>query len=248
MKNLRFIFGGTFDPIHYGHINPIKTLATVFDIEKVFLMPNKVPVHKNKAMASEQQRLDMLKLVCQEESLFEIERFELESSNNSYTATTLSALSKCYEEQKLIFIMGADSWLNFESWHNYQYLATHYHFIVLHRPYGPSSVTKAAKQKNLLATVANKLGLKAFSVSTVAQDQVSLAHASWLTQNCSVTFCQLDLFDVSSSEIRTFFKHGNDFANIPTDCQRTSDVRLDHVRNKLPLPVLEYILKHNIYS
>jgi nicotinate-nucleotide adenylyltransferase len=243
MSELRFIFGGTFDPIHLGHTAPLKQVARVFGINRISLMPNKIPAHKSKATATEQQRLEMLNRVCQDDALFTIERYELETSDISYTANTLATLSSFSNKHKIVFIMGADSWLSFESWHCYKELAENYHFIVLDRP--PLEQTSSYKDDldASLAKVANNLGISSFWVSTTAKDQVSLAQQAWSDKDSSVTFCKFDLLDVSSSEIRSIFKHGNDFA----DNELVDHIK-DRLKNKLSPSVLDYIVKQNIYS
>ncbi|GBL03293.1 nicotinate (nicotinamide) nucleotide adenylyltransferase [Glaciecola sp. KUL10] len=246
MKALRFIFGGTFDPIHYGHINPLQDLAQIFEIERIFLMPNKIPAHKNIATASQQQRVDMLSLVCRENSIFNIEYFELNSSDISYTANTLARINEQHKGQKLIFIMGADSWLGIESWYKYKELVHNYHFIVIQRPLD-NEQGKVTRDKSLVA-VANKLALKYFWVSTEVKDQVSLAQEAWQHERCSVTFCKLALFDISSTEIRSFFKHGRDFADNLATNMSIDETPLGQARKKLPQAVFEYVLAHQIYS
>src|SRR5471030_1513350 len=84
---LAALFGGTFDPIHYGHIKPVMALAGLVGLERVTLLPNNVPPHRPQPEASAQQRLIMVRLAIDDigSSLFDIDDRELRRDNPSWT-------------------------------------------------------------------------------------------------------------------------------------------------------------------
>ncbi|MEQ5205330.1 adenylyltransferase/cytidyltransferase family protein, partial [Providencia rettgeri] len=72
-QGLQALFGGTFDPIHYGHLRPVEALANQVGLQKVILLPNHVPPHRPQPEASPTQRLEMVKLAIQNNPLFTVD-------------------------------------------------------------------------------------------------------------------------------------------------------------------------------
>lgn len=134
-KGLQALFGGTFDPIHYGHLRPVEALAKQVGLEKVILLPNHVPPHRPQPEASPIQRLEMVRLAIQGNPLFTIDTRELERNSPSYTIETLTALRKeMGPEQPLAFIIGQDSLLSINTWHGWEQLLDNCHLLVCSRP------------------------------------------------------------------------------------------------------------------
>lgn len=135
MTSLQALFGGTFDPIHFGHLKPVETLANQIGLSRVIIMPNNVPPHRAQPEASSAQRKRMIELAIADNPLFHLDERELRNEAPSYTAQTLQAWR---EEQgynaPLAFIIGQDSLLTFSSWHNYQHILDNCHLIVCRRP------------------------------------------------------------------------------------------------------------------
>lgn len=116
MKSLQALFGGTFDPVHYGHLKPVEILANLIGLSRVIIMPNNVPPHRAQPEASSAQRKQMLELAIADKPLFIPDERELKRDTASYTAQTLK---EWREEQgplaPLAFIIGQDSLLTFPS-------------------------------------------------------------------------------------------------------------------------------------
>lgn len=111
------ILGGTFNPIHNGHITVALKVCEVLKLDKVFLMPNKIPPHKNvDEILSEESRLHMVKLCTQEFDVLEVEEYELGRDKISYTYESLEYLNNIYKGNELFFIIGSDSFINFYKW------------------------------------------------------------------------------------------------------------------------------------
>lgn len=91
MKSLQALFGGTFDPVHYGHLKPVETLANLIGLSRVIVMPNNVPPHRPQPEATSAQRKTMLELAIADKPLFILDERELQHDTPSYTAQTLKA-------------------------------------------------------------------------------------------------------------------------------------------------------------
>lgn len=129
------LLGGTFDPIHFGHLKPAEALAQQVGLQKVTLMPNNVPPHRPQPEASASQRLAMVRLAIDQHPLFDIDERELRRDAPSYTIDTLQALrSERGERQPLAFIIGQDSLLTLPGWHGGYSLLDYCHLLVCQRP------------------------------------------------------------------------------------------------------------------
>lgn len=132
---LMALFGGTFDPIHYGHLRPVEQLAHEIKLNQVTLLPNNVPPHRPQPEATPAQRLKMTQLAVEGNSLFSVDSRELQRDTPSYTIETLETLRKERgTEQPLAFIIGQDSLLTLYKWHRWESLLTLCHLVVLARP------------------------------------------------------------------------------------------------------------------
>lgn len=111
------ILGGTFNPIHKGHLALGLAAMEQYDLEEVWLMPSKLPPHKSHfTMLSEEHRLTMTKLAAQTDARFFASDFELQREGLTFTADTLELLTKDYPDVKFYFIVGGDSLIKFPHW------------------------------------------------------------------------------------------------------------------------------------
>ncbi|KAB8308087.1 MULTISPECIES: nicotinate-nucleotide adenylyltransferase [Rahnella] len=128
-------FGGTFDPIHYGHLKPVTNLAGQAGFDQVILLPNNVPPHRPQPEASSQQRLYMVELAVAGNPLFSVDSRELNVDTPSYTIETLATLRKEHgDDCPLAFIIGQDSLLTLHKWHRWESLLDFCHLVVMARP------------------------------------------------------------------------------------------------------------------
>lgn len=118
MINLKIgILGGTFNPIHNGHLNIAFKIYKFLSLDKVLFMPNKIPPHKNlKNVLNENIRLDMINIAIKNYNFFEVEKYELKKFGVSYTYESLKYLSGLYKNSELFFIIGSDSFISFDKW------------------------------------------------------------------------------------------------------------------------------------
>ncbi|WP_440875500.1 nicotinate-nucleotide adenylyltransferase [Thalassotalea sp. PLHSN55] len=135
MPNARIgLYGGSFDPIHWGHINSAKHLANWLALDKLTLIPNRIPPHKNASNIDASHRHNMVKLVCQQESLFTVDDRELVKTSTSYTVETLAELKQEQPQSTLFFLIGMDSLQTFTTWHRWQDILQLAHIVVSTRP------------------------------------------------------------------------------------------------------------------
>lgn len=148
MTQLQAIYGGTFDPVHYGHLKPVEILANQIGLSKVIIMPNNVPPHRPQPEATSAQRVHMLKLAIADKPLFTLDERELRRDTPSWTAQTLQEWRQEQGPHKpLAFIIGQDSLLTFPTWHNYETILDNVHLIVCRRPGYPLTMAQEADQR-----------------------------------------------------------------------------------------------------
>jgi len=135
MSKLSAWFGGTFDPIHNGHLNCAREIASQLDLQSVTLLPNNVPPHRPQPEASATQRVELLKRAIQDDPLFSIDCRELERDTLSWTIDTLTLLrEEIGVEAPLAFIIGQDSLLGINRWERWQEILEYCHLVVAQRP------------------------------------------------------------------------------------------------------------------
>lgn len=127
------IFGGTFDPIHLGHLSVAWEASELLDAD-VRLMPASVPPHRPSPLANAQQRVAMLRAALQKQSRLTLDTRELERSGPSYTIDTLAELRKEEGDRSLVLLLGADAFAGLPSWHRWRELFDVAHIGVLSRP------------------------------------------------------------------------------------------------------------------
>lgn len=111
------IMGGTFNPIHFGHILIAQSAFEQFSLHKVWFMPNKIPAYKSiKDIVDEKHRVEMVSIAIEQYDNFELSEFELQRDGYTYTYDTLLRLKEEYENYEFYFIMGADSLFTFSKW------------------------------------------------------------------------------------------------------------------------------------
>ena len=128
------ILGGTFDPIHYGHLRLALELRYAFNLNKIHIIPCYQPVHRQMPVASPRQRLAMVEhAIATEPSLLADDR-EIRRHSPSYCIDTLLELSTAFPNTVLCLLMGIDTFLSLTSWYCWQDIFALAHVLVAHRP------------------------------------------------------------------------------------------------------------------
>ncbi|ACI18343.1 nicotinate-nucleotide adenylyltransferase [Dictyoglomus thermophilum] len=110
------ILGGTFDPIHYGHLWFAEYARERFKLDKVFFIPNKIPPHRETPLATSKQRYEMVLLATLSNPCFEVLPIELEREGISYMVDTIRDLSSCFSFDELYLLLGNDAFRDFLKW------------------------------------------------------------------------------------------------------------------------------------
>ncbi|BAF61434.1 nicotinate (nicotinamide) nucleotide adenylyltransferase [Candidatus Vesicomyidisocius calyptogenae] len=127
-------FGGSFDPIHYGHLKNAAQLKDKLRLSKLFLMPCDKPVHKKQLNFSINQRIDMLHLAIKEFNTLSIDTREIKQNKNSYTINSLKYIQSKYQNNSICLIMGMDSFNTLSSWEECQNFYQYCHLVIMSRP------------------------------------------------------------------------------------------------------------------
>lgn len=137
-QSLTALFGGTFDPIHYGHLLPAIALVEEVKLSQVSLLPNHIPPHKAQPEATTYQRIEMLKLAIEDYPMLSIDMREMNQSRLDHPSYTIETLQTWRLENGnqagLAFILGQDSLLSLPTWHNWQTLLNYCHLLICRRP------------------------------------------------------------------------------------------------------------------
>lgn len=129
------IMGGTFDPVHYGHLMAAEFARSEFKLAKVLLMLAARPPHKQEELIlDEEHRLEMLKLAIGDNKLLEVSSLELNRPGRSYTIDTIKYFREHFPEKKIYFIMGSDALFTMHTWKQVNELSQLCKFIVVTRP------------------------------------------------------------------------------------------------------------------
>ncbi|ACL70091.1 nicotinate-nucleotide adenylyltransferase [Halothermothrix orenii] len=129
------VMGGTFDPVHLGHLIIAEQSYNHFHLDKVIFMPAGIPPHKSgKKITASRHRLEMLKRAISDNPHFDYSTYELEKEGKSYTVETLRFLYNKKIAREIYFIIGADSLLDIYNWKEPEYLLEKGNFIVAPRP------------------------------------------------------------------------------------------------------------------
>ncbi len=117
MKRRIGFLGGTFDPIHSGHLILAEQLLEKFQLEKVIFIPAATPPHKeNQAISYARHRLEMTKMAIEDNPLFEVSDIELKRKGKSYTVDTIEELKKKYPDADLFLLAGSDVLTELDTW------------------------------------------------------------------------------------------------------------------------------------
>jgi len=192
------VLGGTFDPIHIGHLRSALEVVEALELDAVHLVPNALPPHKATPNVTALQRLQMVELAIAHEPLLSVDTRELERDKPSWTIDTLVSLrQELAKQDQLFFVLGWDAFCGLPSWHRWTELLEHCHLLVLQRPDAQVEVPAAVQELIESKTVAEW------------QDIVSPAG--------SVVFLQQTPLAVSATQIRKLLGEGKNIRYLVPD-------------------------------
>lgn len=189
------LFGGTFNPIHSGHIKAAEIVQERLSLEKVLFIPSYIPPHKDTAdIASPSHRLKMVELSLQSHSHFVPSSIEVDAEEKSYSIITLGKIEKLYPNAQIFFILGIDAFLEIDTWKNYEKLLEKCFFVVISRPgFHLKDAKKALKE-------IPGIDIHELSESEILDDDMLLAYRVFLMQ--------INALDMASRDIRKRIKKG----------------------------------------
>jgi len=187
------ILGGTFNPIHFGHLRMAQELAEVLQFDEVLFIPAANPPHKAIPSVSASHRAKMVNIAIADNPLFKSDERELKRNGASYTFDTLVSLKDELDKNTaLCLILGSDAFINLNTWHRWQELLHYCHLVLVQRPSVLNSEPKLAANLELL--------LRDHYTENIAD----------LTVKSSgfIHMQKITALDISSTAIREMFKHG----------------------------------------
>lgn len=116
------IFGGTFNPVHIGHVRAAKAFIKEMELDRLFVLPNFIPPLKDRESAPASDRLKMLEIAFQSVGNTVIDDFELKSGGTSYTYKTIEHYKALYPDDRFYLLIGDDNLLIFRKWRNFEYI------------------------------------------------------------------------------------------------------------------------------
>jgi nicotinate-nucleotide adenylyltransferase len=129
------LFGGTFDPIHFGHLDVVHAARLALNLEQVWLIPSRWPPHRAAPRVSAAHRFAMVALAIQQEHGVLVSDLEMDAAGPSYTVDTLARFTERYRPtERPVFIIGADAFRDIGSWKAYPRVLEQCHFAVVSRP------------------------------------------------------------------------------------------------------------------
>ena len=145
------IIGGTFDPIHFGHLRPALDIAERLGLDEVRFIPSATPPHRWKPEATGQQRLDMVKLAINDTQKFILDDREYQREGASFTVDTLQSIrDEIGENTPLCMILGMDAFAFFTQWHDWQKILELCHIVISSRPNYDDSKIESWMKKRML--------------------------------------------------------------------------------------------------
>ena len=171
--------GGTFDPIHFGHLEAVKEIQQLNFFKKVSLLPSYQPVQKNNCLFELDQRIEMIESALDEYPTIELDYDEINSKNPSYMIDTLKFKKKNNPDQSICLVIGTDALENLSSWKDSQKLKEFCHLFVIERPEYPSNQV-------------NQYGFELVD----SLDKLGQSRSGFLY------FSDLKMLDISSTDIR----------------------------------------------
>lgn len=213
------LYGGTFDPVHLGHLEIARGVSELFDIQMVLFIPALIAPHKqSRVVTSAIHRYAMLALATQDDPRLLVSTFELDAPDRRYTVDTVAHFHARFgDSSELFFIMGADSWSEITTWREWEQLLTMTNHIVVTRPgydVNDGSISKFLQDRIVDLRVAE-------DPKTIVQN----------VSGKGIFVTDVVFKDISATEIRRAANEG----------------RFADLANQVPQPVIEYLKKYRIY-
>jgi nicotinate-nucleotide adenylyltransferase len=202
MKKERIgIFGGTFNPIHKGHVKAALEVQEIFLLDRILLIPSYIPPHKGAPdIAPPSHRFQMVELAVAPYPQIVPSSIEIDAKGKSYSILTLAKLKKRYPNSSMFFILGVDAFLEIDTWRDYEKVLEQCHFIVISRPGYDLEDAKKVLGGNY--------------TERVIQDFDSVMLEKVVLQSYKIFLLSIPAFDIASKDIRRKVKMRESIADL----------------------------------
>jgi nicotinate-nucleotide adenylyltransferase len=183
------LFGGTFDPIHCGHVKAAESVQNIFSFDRILFIPSYIPPHKESAdVASAEHRLKMVELALSSFERFFPSSMEIDAKGTSYSIVTLNRIKEMFPLTEIFFLLGIDAFLEIDTWKDYEDVLEQCSFIVMSRP-----GFRLNKAKEILADKYNQRMIEVSGPEEKNKKGLFLHN---------IYLISINTVDVSSSEVR----------------------------------------------
>ena len=182
------ILGGTFDPVHNGHLHLATTFLDTLNMAELRFVPLNTPPHRTPPLASAEQRLEMLELAVENQAGLKVDDCEIRRGGISYSNDTLKHLRKILNETPICLLMGIENFNTLNHWHQWQSLLDYAHIVIANRPGSDNKLTDGEMKNFMEDSITQSVGV--------------------LHQQPAGLIMQLDIpmLDISSTQIRKNFQ------------------------------------------
>lgn len=213
------ILGGTFNPIHYGHLRVAEEVQEVFVFDKLLFIPDGKPHFRKPRLIDAYHRYKMTKVAIKGNPSFDISDIEIKTQGTSYSVETISKLVDKYKNADFFFILGIDAFLDLPGWKQPRRLMELTNFVIISRPgFYFTNLSSSPYFTNV-----HKKTLKEFDEGTKRRFSFNLKKGK------KAFLCKVTEFDISASCIRSLIKAGK------------------NIKYLLPDSVESYIISHKLY-
>jgi nicotinate-nucleotide adenylyltransferase len=197
------IFGGTFDPVHYGHIKPALSVQQALSLTQLRFIPNKIPPHREAPWLNVEQRLSLLQTALADIPSVIIDERELSREGPSYMLDTLKSLHHDFPDEKLCLIIGLDAFIGINTWFEWRALFDLCHLVVTTRPGFAREDIRQAMNAEDYQFLCDKMVDHAAALTSAAP--ISVAGGKILLQS-------VPQLDISSTRIRQMLQQDEDIS------------------------------------
>jgi len=217
------VYGGTFDPLHEGHLRIALALITAFNLDRMLLVPAAVPPHKRGAsITSPYHRMAMLALATADLPRVSVLPIELESPDRPYTIETLGRIRQETPESRIFFVMGSDSFRDVTMWREFRRILTEYDVIVATRPGYPAG--RGTTREEMISHLPAEIQLR------VVDLRGRLRPATEMTNQQRIFLTDYVTVDIAATDVRRAAAEGRSLAGV------------------VPPRVADYISKYRLYQ
>jgi nicotinate-nucleotide adenylyltransferase len=214
------IFGGSFNPVHYGHLRTCEELLEKASLDKIIFIPTNITSNKHETAINSNSRFEMVKMAITSNNKFEVSDIEIKRGGVSFSYNTIQELKEIHHGDDLFFIIGFEAFTEIKNWKESNLLFEMTNFIIISR--GLDIKTKYENLTSVLKyipeSIHNKIDID------VSRDRLII-----YPENISIFLLEVTRLDISSTKIRNNFK------------KKLSN------RFLLPNETIEYIIRSGIY-